>query len=248
MTSPSVILRDVNLHYSSMAFRERSAKALLAGLFRPRQRRVSEDVQALCDVTLSLPAGIRLGVLGCNGTGKRTLLKAIAGLYPLSSGEIEVSGRVRALLELGLGFEPDATGRENVPYRGLLLGQAPLKMRSRREEIVAFADLDAFIDMPLKTYSAGMTVRLAFAISTAIDGEVLLIDEVFGAGDANFQRKARGRILGMIERSQVLVFASHDLGLLPELCQRGIVLSRGSVVFDGKIETAIAFYREHGRA
>jgi lipopolysaccharide transport system ATP-binding protein len=231
-----------------MAFRERSAKALLVGLFRRRQRRDCEDVHALCDVTLSLPPGTRLGVLGCNGAGKSTLLKAIAGLYPLSGGEIEVRGRIRALLELGLGFEPDATGRENVLYRGLLLGQTPMTMRSLEDEIVAFADLGEFIDMPLKTYSAGMTVRLAFAISTAIDGEVLLIDEVFGAGDANFQRKARRRILGMIERSRVLVFASHDLGLLSELCQKGIVLSRGRVVFEGSIETAIAFYREHSDA
>ncbi len=239
------MLQDVNLHYASVAYKERSLKALLGkSLFSSRRKRATvRDIHALKNITLEIGTGERVGLLGHNGAGKTTFLRMVAGLYPISGGERVVSGDVRALFELGLGFEPDATGRENILYRGLLLGLTPKFMRSIEEEIVDFADIGEFIDYPIKTYSAGMQVRLAFAVSTAVGGGILLLDEVLGAGDANFMIKAKQRILDLIAQSEILILASHDLGTLRSICQRGIVFHHGAVAFDGPIGDAIGAYQ-----
>jgi len=237
-------LRNVHLHYASAAFRERSLFSLLARAFSPgKARPVRSDIHALKDVSVEIVSGERVGLLGPNGAGKSTLLKTVAGLYPLSGGELAVEGQVRALFNLSLGFEPDATGRENILYRGLLLGLTPAFMRRIEEEIVEFADLGEFIDYPIKTYSAGMQVRLAFAISTAVGGDILLLDEVIGAGDASFMAKARQRISALIDQSEILVLASHDLASMASLCTRGLVLHHGRLVFDGEISQAVAEYK-----
>jgi lipopolysaccharide transport system ATP-binding protein len=238
-------LKDVNLHYSAVAFKERSLKTLLARAIAPRNEKlVVHDIHALKNICLEIAPGARVGLLGHNGAGKSTLLKMVAGLYPISSGSRYVEGTVRSLFDLSLGFEPDATGRENILYRGLLLGLTPKVMRSLEEEIVAFADIGEFIDYPIKTYSAGMQVRLAFAISTIVGGDILLVDEVIGAGDANFMVRAKGRITTMIEASEILILATHDLGSLRSLCDRAIVLHHGEMKFDGSVEGAI---KEYGR-
>jgi lipopolysaccharide transport system ATP-binding protein len=155
-----------------------------------------------------------------------------------------VHGTVRALFDLSLGFEQDATGRENILYRGLLLGLSPAFMRRIQDEIVAFADLDEFIDYPIKTYSAGMQLRLAFAISTAVGGDVLLLDEVIGAGDADFMAKAKRRILELVNQSEVMILATHDLISARAMCQRGVVLEHGHLVFDGPIADAVEAYQQ----
>lgn len=236
-------LENIDLHYSSVAYQERSLKSLLAGLFSLRQRsKQIHDIHALKNISVEIRAGERVGLLGHNGAGKTSFLKMLADLYPISAGRRLVSGRVRSLFDLSLGFEPDATGRENILYRGLLLGLTPGFMRSVADDIVAFADLGEFIDYPIKTYSAGMLVRLAFAVSTAVGGEVLLLDEVIGAGDANFMAKAKERIRSLIDQSEILVLASHDLGALSSLCERGLVLHHGTLIFDGKIADAIEHY------
>jgi lipopolysaccharide transport system ATP-binding protein len=241
--SAAIRLAGANLHYAAVAYLERSLKSLLARALRRGAKTQVRDVHALRDVTLAIGAGERVGLMGHNGAGKTTLLRAIAGLYPLSSGSIEVSGVVRGLFELGLGFEPDATGRENILYRGLLLGLTPEQVRAIEPEVVAFADIGEFIDYPLRTYSAGMMVRLAFAITTSVTGEVLLIDEVIGAGDAAFMAKARKRIDEVIARAQILVLSSHDFASLSRLCERGVVLHHGQVAYDGPIGSAIDEYR-----
>jgi lipopolysaccharide transport system ATP-binding protein len=141
-----------------------------------------------------------------------------------------------------MGFEPDATGRENILYRGLLMGMTPAYMRAIEREIIEFADIGEFIDYPIKTYSAGMTVRLAFAISTSVSGDILLLDEVIGAGDAAFKQKARNRIMRLINRSEILLLASHDFSSLLDLCERGLVLHHGEIVHDGPIAGAIEQY------
>jgi lipopolysaccharide transport system ATP-binding protein len=242
MTS-RIRLDKANLHYAAVAFRERSIKSLFASVVRTKPARPPiADIHALKSIDLDIAPGERVGLLGHNGAGKSTLLKLIAGLYPLSSGRREVDGTVRALFNLSLGFEPYATGRDNILYRGLLLGMTPKTMRALEEEIVAFADLGEFIDYPLMTYSAGMQVRLAFAISTAVGGDILLLDEVIGAGDAEFMSKARKRIAKLIDDAEILVLASHDRNTLRSMCSRGLVLDRGAIVFDGEIEAAIDFY------
>ncbi|TPN40296.1 ABC transporter ATP-binding protein [Mesorhizobium sp. B1-1-9] len=237
-------LKSVNLHYASAAFRERSLKSMLASIATLRgARKKVVDIHALKDVSLDIGPGERVGLLGHNGAGKSTFLKMVAGLYPISSGERLVEGTVRSLFDLSLGFEPDATGRENILYRGLLLGLAPKFMRSIEDEVVAFADIGEFIDYPIKTYSAGMQVRLAFAISTAVGGDILLLDEVIGAGDANFMGKARKRILDLVERAEILLLASHDFATLQSICSRGIVFHRGEIIFDGDISSAVSNYK-----
>lgn len=241
----AISLDKVNLHYASVAFKERSLKALMGSFIRrTAERQTIADIHALKDVTLTINSGERVGLLGHNGAGKSTFLKTVAGLYPISSGKLEVQGQVRSLFDLSLGFEPDATGRENILYRGLLLGLSPKFMRGKEEEIVEFAGLGEFIDYPIKTYSAGMQVRLAFAISTAVGGDILLLDEVIGAGDANFMEKAKKRIMDLIEQSEILILASHDFLSLETICDRGLVFHHGEIVFDGNIKQSIIEYKK----
>ncbi|NWA68877.1 ABC transporter ATP-binding protein [Pseudomonas reactans] len=244
MKNNRIILDNVNLHYASVAYKERSLKSLMAGIFHKREKnsRVA-DIHALKDISLEINSGERVGLLGHNGAGKSTFLKTVAGLYPISSGSLKVEGQVRSLFDLSLGFEPDATGRENILYRGLLLGLSPQFMREKSDEIVDFAGLGEFIDYPIKTYSAGMQVRLAFAISTTVGGDILLLDEVIGAGDANFMAKARERITGLIEKAEILVLATHDFSALRSICNRGLVFHHGELVFDGTCDKAVAEYK-----
>ncbi|KAB0508735.1 ABC transporter ATP-binding protein [Pseudomonas lini] len=243
MKNNRISLSSVNLHYAAVAYKDRSVKSLMAGLLRQRPQNTGiADIHALKDVSVEIVSGERVGLLGHNGAGKSTFLKTVAGLYPISSGTLKVVGQVRSLFDLSLGFEPDATGRENILYRGLLLGLTPRFMREKEAEIVEFAGLGEFIDYPIKTYSAGMQVRLAFAISTTVGGDVLLLDEVIGAGDANFMAKAKARITSLIEQAEILVLASHDLGALRSICTRGLVFHHGTLMFDGNIEAAIAEY------
>jgi lipopolysaccharide transport system ATP-binding protein len=244
-TRNRITLRHVDLCYPSIGFKERSLKSALANLFNGKRKAAPiRDIIALKNICLDIRPGEKVGLIGHNGAGKTTLLKTIAGLYPISAGEILISGKIRALFDLSLGFEPDATGRENILYRGLLLGLNPKQIRRIEDEIVDFAGLGEFIDYPIKTYSAGMLVRLAFAISTAVGGDILLLDEIIGAGDASFMQKAKERINRLIAGAEILVLASHDFGALQAICSRGVVLQKGQIVFDGPIAEAISAYRK----
>ncbi|MBI1276257.1 ATP-binding cassette domain-containing protein [bacterium] len=245
-TRSSIIeLKDVDVHYSSKAWRETSLKTLALRMLNPRSiPKNQQDFHALRKVNLRIEHGDRVALLGHNGAGKSTLLKTMAGLYPISGGKRTIRGNVRALFELTLGFELEATGRENIMYRGLLLGETPKNLASMSEEIVAFADLGDFIDYPVKTYSAGMMVRLAFAISTAIKGDILLLDEVIGAGDVKFKEKAKRRMQELIHTAEIMVLASHDMEAVSMLCNRGVVVHKGQVIFDGTVEAAVERYRE----
>lgn len=237
-------LDKVNLHYSAHSFNDKSLLTSLRSLFNSGFKNSYDDVHALKDLSFQIYKGEKVGLLGHNGAGKSTLLRTIASLYPVSSGRVLVNGVIRSLFDLSLGFEPDATGRENILYRGLLLGLSPEEMRAKEEQIIDFADLGTFIDMPLKTYSAGMQVRLAFAISTIVSGDILLLDEVIGAGDANFMAKAKERIDSLIADADILVLASHDFSALTSICERGLVLHQGELVFDGQISEAIVEYKK----
>jgi lipopolysaccharide transport system ATP-binding protein len=243
MKPKRIVLRDVHLFYSSVAYKERSLKTLLAHFVGARRTPRVRDIHALKGISLEVGEGERVCLLGPNGAGKSSFLKMVAGLYPIARGSRTVRGTVRALFDLSLGFEPEATGRENILYRGLLLGLTPAFMRRIADDVVACADLGEFIDYPIKTYSAGMQVRLAFAISTAVGGDVLLLDEVIGAGDANFMAKAKRRVLELVEQSEVMILATHDLASARAMCQRGVVLESGRLVFDGPIVEAIDAYK-----
>lgn len=224
--------------YNALTLKEEVFKILRFG----DPTKLMYDVIALNGINLSIGDGERVGIIGRNGAGKSSLLKAIAGIYPLQSGRITTQGRIRALFELNIGFEFEATGRENILYRGLLLGEDPAQIRQKEDEIIAFADIGDFIDFPIKTYSTGMLIRLAFAISTSVSGDILLLDETLGAGDASFQKKAETRIGDLIDQSKIVVLVSHNLGAIRSICNRVIVLQNGLVVADGDPAPTIQAY------
>ena len=241
----------IELDRVSLTFRVRSNQGrpslkeyLCRGLFL-RPHADTMQVQALRDLTLRFYPGDRVGIIGHNGAGKSTLLKLLAGIYPPTSGTLRVEGKVSALFDLMLGFESEATGWENIRYRGYLQGETPRSLRDKIQAIAEFTELGRYLDMPVRYYSAGMLVRLAFAISTAIDPEILLVDEVLGAGDLAFQAKARQRLREMMDRAQLIVCVSHDLGPLPDLCNRGVWMERGQVRMVGRMQEVIDAYTAH---
>ncbi len=217
---------------------------LLRGMFRASRNPIRE-IHALRDVGLRLRAGDRFGIIGGNGAGKSTLLKLLAGIYAPTRGTRRVVGRISSLFELSLGFEMEASGRQNILYRGYLQGETPRSMRKKLDEIAEFSELGEFLDTPVRYYSAGMLVRLAFSIATAIEPEILLVDEVLSAGDLSFQEKARKRMREMMSKAQILVVVSHDLDSLRRICDRGIWLDHGQVRAEGPIDQVITAYTSH---
>ena len=192
-----------------------------AGLFS------GEELWALRDVSLDLRRGRMVGIVGSNGSGKSTLLKVLGGILKPTSGQVSVHGRVSALIELGAGFHPEFTGRENIYINGVLLGLSRAEIRARFDEIVAFAGLEAFVDSPVKTYSSGMYMRLGFAIAVTVDPDVLLIDEVLAVGDEAFQHRCVGKIQEFKARGKTIALVSHDLGSIERLCDEAIWIERG---------------------
>ncbi len=207
-----------------------------------RRRQRGTDVWALQDVSLGIEPGEAVGLIGRNGSGKTTLLRLIAGIVKPSSGRVEAGGRVASLLELGAGFHPEFTGRENVFLNGSIHGLKKVQIRAHLDEIVAFAELERFIDLPVRTYSSGMYMRLGFAVAAHIEADVLLLDEVFAVGDEEFQRKCFGKIFEFKQRGGTLVFVSHDASAVERLCERAVLLRAGRVELDGGTQEAIARY------
>jgi ABC-type polysaccharide/polyol phosphate transport system ATPase subunit len=238
----SIVLDRVDLTFQVRQQHQITLKEyLLKGMFRRSANPVLE-VRALQDVSLRIGDGERVGVLGANGSGKSTLLRLLAGVYHPNRGRRIVVGKVSSLFELTLGFEMEASGWKNIRFRGFLQGESTEGIRRKAPEIAAFSELGQFLDIPARYYSAGMLVRLAFSAATAIEPEILLIDEVLGAGDRAFQNKAQQRMTEMIEHARILVVVSHDLGVLSRLCRRGIWLEKGRVQKDGPIDDVIAAY------
>ncbi|OAI45776.1 sugar ABC transporter [Planctomycetaceae bacterium SCGC AG-212-F19] len=220
-----------------------SIKDRLVHPFKRSPEAAPRTVHALRNVSLRVDDGERVGVIGHNGAGKSTLLKLLAGVYPPTSGQRRVQGRISALFELTLGFQPDSTGWENISFRGYLQGETPRSIRRLAEGIAEFSELGRFLDLPIRCYSSGMLVRLAFAIATAIEPEVLLLDEVISAGDLAFQMKARQRMEEMMAKARLMVIVSHDLESIGRLCTRAVWLQQGSVAAMGSARDVIANYR-----
>jgi len=215
----------------------------LKDLFVAQGRTRAQDVWALRDVSLEVEPGVAVGLVGRNGSGKTTLLKLLSQIIKPTSGRIEVGGRVASLLELGAGFHPEFTGRENVYLNGSIHGISRARVRELMDEIVAFAELERFIDLPVRTYSSGMFMRLGFSVAAHIQSDVLLLDEVFAVGDEQFQRRCFGKVAEFKGRGGTMVFVSHDAQAVGRLCDRALLLREGEVAFDGDTREAIAAYR-----
>src|SRR3954471_18102029 len=219
------------------------AQRTLKDVFVSRGRLAAREVQALRDVSLTVEPGGAVGLVGRNGSGKSTLLRIVSGIIKPTTGRAEAGGRVASLLELGAGFHPDFTGRENVYLNGSIHGLSRARVREVMDEIVSFAELEKFIDLPVRTYSSGMFMRLGFAVAAHIRSDVLLLDEVFAVGDEEFQRKCFGKVAEFKNRGGTIVFVSHDAQAVERLCDRAVLLRQGEVAFDGPTTEAIGAYR-----
>lgn len=217
----------------------------------PHDRRMASDsriekrsgaafVAALHDVSFELSAGDRLGLVGSNGAGKTTLLKLLYGIYEPTAGQVAINGRVDALFNINLGFRREATGRRNIKLRGLISGWSEQEIAARMEKIIEFSELGDFIDLPFKSYSQGMGARLAFAIATSFEPEILLMDEWIGAGDPAFQEKSKARMREMTAKAGIIVLASHNQALIKSTCDKVLELEKGSVKFFGDAEEFFA--------
>ena len=239
----------IELDQVSLTFRVRQNSRLtfkewlLKRMFRPSINPILE-IKALQDVSFRVEQGERVGVIGHNGAGKSTLLKLLAGIYPPTAGRRLVEGRISSLFDIALGFEFEASGWDNIRFRSYLQGETRRSVRRKEKAIAEFSELEEkFLNMPVRYYSAGMLVKLAFSIATAIDPEVLLVDEVLSAGDLNFQHKARARMREMMARAHLFVMVSHDLVSLEKFCDRLIWMDHGRIRQIGAPAEIIAAYR-----
>lgn len=239
-TRPAVVeLRDV-----SKRFVLRKDKSLKDRLLHPMQsKRFEDDFWALRDVNLEVKAGSTIGLIGPNGSGKSTLLKVIGGIIDSDSGSVQSRGRMAALIELGAGFHPDLTGRENVFLNASILGMSREETERRFDDIVAFSGIEQFIDTQVKFYSSGMYVRLAFSVAINVDPDILLVDEVLAVGDEAFQQKCLDKIEEFQSQGRTIIIVSHSMGQIASLCDRAIVLGHGEVQFDGDPHEAITVLR-----
>lgn len=247
MSTCYIKMENVNLYYPADIYNAMTLKEeVFSRLKLQKRKKILADVHALKDFSLEVHEGERLGVIGFNGAGKSTLLKALAGLYPIRTGKIECIGNIRSMFELSLGFDLESTGRENIVNRGLMLGCTPKEIASLEQEIIDFAELNEFIDYPIRSYSSGMLIRLAFAITTSISGDILLVDEVLSAGDINFQAKAKHRMLNVMNRAKIIVLVLHDMSTVQEVCNRIILLDKGRIIADGNPTDVVKEYLSRG--
>lgn len=238
-----ISIDDLSIKFRSYSNRNSSLKEAFAEFFRPRKvPKPSPDFWALRNVSLQIRAGDRVGIVGHNGAGKSTFLKALCRIYEPSIGRVRVEGSIAPLLEIGAGFHSEFTGRENIYLNGAILGYEHKLLREIEPEVIAFAELQEFIDMPVKYYSTGMYLRLAFSLATAVQPEILILDEMFAGGDATFVERATQRMTDMIDRANIMVLVSHDTNHLQKFCNRVIWLDHGTVKQDGPAEQVLAAY------
>jgi len=236
-----VIVDNVSLQFRMYHNGASSLKEFFANIIHKNNKKSYTDFLALQGVSFSVNDGERLGIVGRNGAGKSTLLRTISRIYEPTVGRVEVHGRVAPLLDIGAGFHPEFTGRENIYFNGAFLGYSKEQLREIEKEVIAFAELEDFIDSPVKYYSTGMYMRLAFSLATTVHPDILILDELFVGGDASFVQKGKERMNKMIDRSSVMILVSHDPSLLRSLCDRYIWLDHGKVIADGDVSVLDAY-------
>lgn len=241
--STAISIKNVSKKYVIGKQKDGSLRGTLAGLFA-KQASTTEEFWALNDVSFDIQQGDVVGIIGKNGAGKSTLLKILSQITKPTTGSIELNGRVASLLEVGTGFHPELTGRENVYLNGTILGMTRKEVAAKFDEIVAFSGVEKFIDTPVKHYSSGMYVRLAFAVAAHLEPEILIIDEVLAVGDAEFQKKCLGKMGEVAGEGRTVIFVSHDLAAVRQLCKTGILMQGGKVVSKGDTEKVITDYQK----
>jgi ABC-2 type transport system ATP-binding protein/lipopolysaccharide transport system ATP-binding protein len=245
---PHIELQNVTVELPIYHASSRSLKNKLLGhmnlggrISEDRSRRVC--VKALDGISLTIENGDRVALLGANGAGKSTLLRVLAGVYEPVAGRLQSRGRVASLFDIGLGLDTESTGYENIFLRGLMLGMTLAEIRTRRDAIAAFSGLGDYLAMPLRTYSSGMMLRLAFAVSTHVDAEILLMDEWLGAGDASFTERAEQRLIELVGSASILVLASHSEEIVRRTCKRAVLLRHGVITHVGDVDEVLHAYK-----
>lgn len=247
MTNSEIRLDNVALSFRLYHDRNVSLKEKFANILSRRKVEGPTDFWALRDINLKIEHGERVGIVGHNGAGKSTLLKTICRIYEPTHGEVTVQGRIAPLLEIGAGFQPEISGRQNIYLNGAILGYPTSVLKEIEKEIIEFTQLEEFIDMPVKYYSTGMYMKLAFAIATAVKPDILILDELFAGGDAEFIDRARARMQKFVDESSILVFVSHQPNLIEQLCNRVIWVDHGQVLMDGKTNEVLQAYLNKSR-
>ena len=237
----SIQLNNIGVHFRLYYERTHTLKEYLINL--SRQKMNFKDLWALKNISLDIHKGESVGIIGRNGCGKSTLLKVIAGVFQPTCGSRVIQGKVASLIELGAGFNGELTGRENIYLNGAIMGLSKKIMDERYDTIVDFAELHDFMDTPVKNYSSGMYARLGFAVSTEVDADILLIDEILGVGDEAFQKKCQKRIQKIIDSEKTVILVSHNADDIRRICSRAILLNAGEAVFDGNSTEALEIYQ-----
>jgi ABC-2 type transport system ATP-binding protein len=240
MNETIIKLTDVSLKFKLQKERTSSLKEFI---LRTIKRNIEfKDFFALKNINLEIKKGESIGIIGKNGAGKTTLLRIIAGIYRPTSGKVEVKGKIMPIIELGAGFDMELTGKENIFLNGIILGMTRKEIEEKYDEIVEFSGLKDFINSPLRTYSSGMILRLGFSIATSINPDIILLDEVFAVGDEEFKRKCINKIKEFKDNGSTLLFVSHNMEALKEICEKAILLEKGEIINFNNLEILISLY------
>ncbi len=244
LDSLAINVENVTQRFRVIHERPNTLRELFAKLFRPNAD--IRDFEALKNISFQVRRSEMVGIVGRNGSGKSTLLKLVAGVYRPTAGKIEVQGTLAPLIELGAGFHSELTGRENIVLNGLLLGFSKRDIKDREKKIIEFADIGDFVDSPVKQYSSGMYIRLAFAVATEVDPDILVVDEALAVGDAPFQKKCFDRLQRFRDLGKTILFVTHSMQQIVDYCDRAILLDHGHLIYDGRPEETVELYKTGG--
>lgn len=225
-----IILKNVSMKFNLGVEKDSSLKMIFINLFTPKKKKKKDYFWALKDIDFRINKGDVVGIIGANGAGKSTLLKVVSGVYKPTTGTVEVNGKISPMIELGAGFDGELTARENIYLNGAILGYSKEFLEQKFDEIVEFSELKDFLDVPVKNFSSGMVAKLAFSISTIVDPEVLIVDEILSVGDIKFQEKSKNKMMSMIEGGTTVLYVSHSIDSIKELCSKVIWLDHGKIV------------------
>lgn len=225
-----IILKNVSMKFNLGVEKDNSLKMIFINLFTPKKKKKKDYFWALKDIDFRINKGDVVGIIGANGAGKSTLLKVVSGVYKPTTGTVEVNGKISPMIELGAGFDGELTARENIYLNGAILGYSKEFLEQKFDEIVEFSELKDFLDVPVKNFSSGMVAKLAFSISTIVDPEVLIVDEILSVGNIKFQEKSKNKMMSMIEGGTTVLYVSHSIDSIKELCSKVIWLDHGKIV------------------